>query len=322
MNTAPGPATPATFTATATDGRRPHLDGRAIVLLVGCCAIWGLGQVATKLSLAEIPPLLQAALRSAGAALLLLAWSRWRGPAFWQGVMAGDGSARGGWLAGGLFAAEFACIFIGLQYTSASRMAVFIYLAPFVVALGMPFIARSERLSAWQLLGLLAAFAGVVWAFYEGFMRPTAGPRQWLGDALGLAAAVLWGLTTLVLRGSRLGQVVPEKALLWQLAVSALALAAASAAAGEAWPQRLSAASLWPLAFQTVVVTFASYLVWFWLVRHYPATQVAAFTLLTPVFGLLAGVGLLGEPLTARLVLALVAVCAGIALVNLAPRRA
>jgi len=306
----------------AADGRRPHLDARAVVLLLGCCAVWGLGQVAAKLTLAEIPPLLQAALRSAGAALLLLAWCRWRGPSFWHSVMQRDGSARGGWLAGALFAAEFACIFIGLQYTSASRMVVFIYIAPFVVALGMPFIARSEKLSSWQLLGLVAAFAGVVWAFYEGFMRPTAGPMQWLGDALGLAAAVLWGLTTLVLRGSRLGQVVPEKALLWQLGVSALALAAASVAAGEAWPQRLTGASLWPLAFQTVVVTFASYLVWFWLVRHYPATRVAAFTLLTPVFGLLAGVWLLGEPLTARLMLALVAVCAGIALVNLAPRRA
>ncbi len=305
----------------AADGRRPHLDGRAVALLIGCCVIWGLGQVATKLTLAEVPPLLQATLRSAGAALLLLAWSRWRGPDFWRSVVRHDGSARGGWLAGGLFAAEFACIFIGLQYTSASRMVVFIYLAPFVVALGMPFIARSEKLGGWQLLGLVAAFAGVVWAFYEGFMRPTAGPKQWLGDALGLCAALLWGLTTLVLRGSRLGQVVPEKALLWQLGVSALALGAAAVAAGEGWPQRWTGAALGLMAFQTVVVTFASYLVWFWLVRHYPATRVAAFTLLTPVFGLLAGVGLLGEPLTVRLVLALVAVCAGIALVNLAPRR-
>ncbi len=307
---------------TAADGRQLQLDARAVALLLGCCAIWGLGQVATKLTLLEIPPLLQASARSLGAALLLLAWCRWRGPDFWRSLLQRDGSAAGGWLAGLLFAAEFACIFIGLQYTSASRMVVFIYLAPFVVALGMPFIARSEQLSRWQLLGLVAAFAGVVVAFYEGFMQPTAGPRQWLGDALGIAAALLWGLTTLVLRGSRLGQVVPEKALLFQLGVSALALGAASLAAGEAWPQVLTAASLWPMAFQVVVVSFASYLVWFWLVRHYPATKLAAFTLLTPVFGLLAGVGLLGEVLSAQLLLALVTVCAGIALVNLGGRRA
>ncbi len=301
--------------------RKERLDALAVALLLACCAIWGLGQVAAKLSLAEIPPLLQAAVRSLGAALLLQAWSRWRGAAAWQALWQRDGTAAAGLLAGLLFAAEFGCIFVGLQFTSASRMVVFIYLAPFVVALGMPWIARSERLGAVQMAGLVAAFSGVVWAFVEGFMQPQAGPRQWLGDALGIAGALLWGLTTLVLRGSRLGRAAPEKALLYQLGVSALALGAASWLAGEHWPRQLSGTSLWPLAFQTVVITFASYLVWFWLVRHYAATRISAFTLLTPVFGLLAGVLLLGEPLTARLLLALLAVCAGITLVNRAPRR-
>ena len=292
--------------------RKDHVDGLAVALLLGCCAIWGLGQVAAKVTLSEIPPLMQAAARSLGAALLLVLWSRSRGLALFRA----DGTGRAGLLAGSLFALEFACIFVGLQYTSASRMSVFIYFAPFVVALGMPLIARSERLNRIQAAGLLLAFGGVVWAYFEGFVSPTAGPRQWLGDALGLAGALLWGLTTLTLRGTRLGSALPEKALLYQLAVSAAALGAASLAAGEAWPARLSGASLWPLAFQTVVITFASYLVWFWLVRHYPATRISAFTLLTPVFGLLAGVGLLGEPLTLRLGVALVAVCAGIWLVN------
>lgn len=297
--------------------RRLALDPRAIVLVVVCTALWGVNQVAAKVALAEIPPLMQAAARSLGAALLLVAFAQVRGLPLWQR----DGTARAGLLAGLLFAAEFACIFIGLQHTSASRMAVFIYLAPFVVALGMPFIAASERLDRWQTAGLVAAFAGVVWAFADAFSAPTAGPRQWLGDALGIAAAALWGLTTLVLRGSRLATALPEKTLLYQLAVSGLALAAASLATGEAWPARLTGASLWPLAFQTVVVTFASYLAWFWLLRHYPATRLSAFTLLTPVFGLLAGVALLDEPVTPRLLVALAAVSLGIALVNRVGRR-
>ena len=292
--------------------RKDHVDGLAVALLLGCCAIWGQGQVAAKFTLSEIPPLMQAAARSLGAALLLVLWSRSRGLALFRA----DGTGRAGLLAGSLFALEFGCIFVGLQYTSASRMSVFIYFAPFVVALGMPLIARSERLNRIQAAGLLLAFGGVVWAYFEGFVSPSAGPQQWLGDALGLAGALLWGLTTLTLRGTRLGSALPEKALLYQLAVSAAALGLASLVAGEPWPARLTGASLWPLAFQTVVITFASYLVWFWLVRHYPATRISAFTLLTPVFGLLAGVGLLGEPLTLRLGVALVAVCAGIWLVN------
>lgn len=292
--------------------RRTTLDSRAIVLVVVCTALWGLNQVATKVSLAEIPPLMQASARSLGAALLLALWARAWGLSVWRH----DGTWRAGLLAGLLFAAEFGCIFFGLQYTSASRMAVFIYLAPFIVALGMPLIAPAERLDRWQSLGLAAAFAGVVWAFADGFTAPAAGPKQWLGDTLGIAAAVLWGMTTLVLRGSRLSSALPEKTLLYQLLVSGLALAAATLVAGEPWPARLTGASLWPLAFQTAVVTFASYLVWFWLLRHYPATRISAFTLLTPMFGLLAGVLLLGEPVTARLLVALAAVSLGIALVN------
>jgi drug/metabolite transporter (DMT)-like permease len=195
-------------------------------------------------------------------------------------------------------------------------MTVFIYLAPFVVALGMPFITRSERLHAPQWAGLALAFVGVLWAYAEGFVTPHAGPEQWLGDALGIAAALLWGLTTLTLRASRLATASPEKTLLYQLAVSGAALLAASLWRGEAWPVQWGSVALASLAFQTVVISFGSYLIWFWLVRHYPATRISVFLLLTPVFGLLAGVLLLGEPLSTRLLVALAAVCLGIALVN------
>lgn len=298
--------------------RKSRLDTFAIVLLVSCCALWGLNQVAAKLALAGVPPLTQAALRSLGAALLLLGWSAWRGTRLGER----DGSLPGGLLAGLLFGLEFGCLFIGLQYTGASRMVIFIYLSPFVVALGMPFISRQERLSPAQLGGLALAFAGVASAFVEGFSQPSVGPRQWVGDALGVAAAVCWGATTLAIRGSRLSTVAAEKTLLYQLGLSGLMLAVAAPVAGEHWPAEWSAAVIGLLLFQTVVVTFASYLVWFWLMRHYPATRLAAFTLLTPVFGLLAGSLLLGEPVTARLLLALGTVAVGIALVNRPARAA
>jgi drug/metabolite transporter (DMT)-like permease len=292
--------------------RKAHLDGVAIGSLLLCCVLWGLNQVATKVALAEIPPLMQASVRSLVAALLLALWARRRGIP----LADRDGTLTGGLLAGGLFAAEFACIFVGLQFTAASRMIVFVYLAPFVVALGMPFIAHAERLSPLQLAGLVGAFAGVAWAFAEGFHAPAAGERQWIGDALGLAAAVLWGATTLVIRATPLATAKAEKTLLYQLAISGVALGLGSLLSGEPWPVKLSSTSLLPLCFQTVVITFASYLLWFWLVRHYPATRLSSFTLLTPIAGLFAGVWLLGEPITRRLVVALAAVSCGIAIVN------
>jgi drug/metabolite transporter (DMT)-like permease len=293
--------------------RRERLDALAIGLLITCCALWGLNQVAAKAALAEVPPLTQAALRSAGGALLVWGWAKARGIALFER----DATLRGGLLAGALFAGEFACIFIGLQFTSASRMVVFIYLAPFVVALGMPLVSRGERLCASQWIGLAAAFAGVAWAFAEAFSPTAAAPaQQWIGDALGVAAALLWGATTLVIRATPLSSASAEKTLLYQLAMSGLLLALAAPLAGESWPARWSGLSIGSLAFQTVIVTFASYLTWFWLMRHYPATRISAFVLLTPVFGLAAGVTLLGEPLTLRLIVALAAVVLGLALVN------
>jgi drug/metabolite transporter (DMT)-like permease len=292
--------------------RKNRLDTLAVVSLVFCCFLWGLNQVAAKVAITEVPPLWQAATRSLGGALLVFAWARWRGIALFEH----DATWRGGLLAGLLFAAEFGCIFLGLQFTTASRMAVFIYISPFVVALGMPFIATSERLSGMQIAGLVTAFAGVAWAFSEGFSQPAAGPHQWLGDALGVAAGVLWGATTLAIRGSRLAAASAEKTLLYQLTISGVALAAAALVVGQPWAPRLAPLTWASLFFQVVIVTFASYLLWFWLIRHYPATRLASFTLLTPVFGLLMGALLLGEPITTRLVIALVAVAAGIVVVN------
>lgn len=299
---------------TTSTNRRESLDPLAVSLLLACCLLWGLNQVAAKVALSDIPPLTQAALRSLGAAVLVLAWARWRGIALFER----DGSAPGGLLAGMLFAAEFACIFVGLQYTTASRMVVFIYLSPFVVALGMPFIAHGERLSLPQWGGLTLAFGGVAWAFAEGFApgTGTGHGRQWFGDALGIAAGALWGATTLSIRATRLSTASAEKTLVYQLTVSGLLLALAAVLTGEAWPHRAGSVAWSALAFQTVIVSFASYLTWFWLVRHYPATRISAFTLLTPVAGLAAGVLLLGEPLTARLGIALLTVVLGLALMQ------
>jgi drug/metabolite transporter (DMT)-like permease len=292
--------------------RKSHLDSFAVVSLLLCCVLWGLNQVAAKAALSEIGPLWQAGLRSLGAAALVALWARWRGIA----LLRRDGSLSGGLLAGLLFGLEFACIFIGLQFTSASRMVVFIYLSPFVVALGMPFISRAERLTLRQSAGLLLAFGAVAWAFAEGFGAGSASDRQWLGDALGLLAALLWGGTTLAIRATRLAQASAEKTLLYQLGISGLGLALAALLVGEPAPLQWSLRLGGLMFFQTAIVSFASYLLWFWLIRHYPATRLASFTLATPLFGLLAGVLLLGEPLTLRLLVALAALAAGIALVN------
>jgi drug/metabolite transporter (DMT)-like permease len=297
--------------------RRTHLDGLAIALMLTCCVLWGAQQVVVKATLPVLPPFLQAAARSAIAAACLAGWSFARGiPLFRR-----DGTWWPGLVAGALFGIEFLCIYAALPLTAASRVSVFLYLAPFVVALALPWFQPAERLSALQSVGLVGAFVALAYAFQEGFA--VAKPDQWRGDALAVLAACLWGATTLVVRTTRLATTAPEKTLFYQLAVSAAVLAVAALARGESWPTAGLPGWAWlSLAFQSVVVAFASYLAWFWLLHRYPATRLSAFSFLTPLFGVLFGAWALGEAIGVRLVIAMLFIAIGIGLVNRKPAAA
>ena len=290
--------------------RHSHLDSRAMSILILCCAFWGFQQILIKSTVAEVPPVWQASIRFLGATICLMLWARWRGvPLFKR-----DGTLWSGLLAGVLFSGEFICIYMGLQYTAASRLTVFLYSSPFWVSLVLPYFVAAERLRRIQWVGLSLAFGAVALAFGQGLMQYENG--QWRGDALGLAAGLLWGLTTVVMRASRMATLSAEKTLFYQVATTTLVAPLASLALGETWSIDYSAHAWWSLAIQTIVGAFGTYLTWMWLLRHYPATRMASFTFLSPVFALLFGVTLLGEPLSVQLVLALSGVALGIWLVN------
>ena len=273
-------------------------------------ALWGFHQVAIKWIAGEVSLVMQAGIRSIVATLLLLAWARVRGiPLFDR-----DGTLGAGIVAGLLFAGEFLLIYGGLGHTNASRMSIFVYLTPPLTALLMHLFVRGEHLSSAQWMGIVMAFAGIVLAFAEGF---ASGGATWVGDLCGLAAAVLWASTTLVIRATRLGQTSATKTLFYQLSVSALALPLASILMGEAGIVSLSATALASLAFQSIVIAFASYLAWFWLLTRYLAGRLSVLSFLTPMFGVLCGVVFLREPLSGYFALAAILVGAGIVLVNL-----
>jgi drug/metabolite transporter (DMT)-like permease len=291
--------------------RKPHLDTLAVSLLLACCLFWGFQQILIKVTVGEIPPLWQASMRFVGATFLLWLWCVLRGiPLFAQ-----DGTLGAGIVAGLLFFGEFTGIYLGLRDTSVSRLTVFLYSSPFVVALLLPRFVPAEKLRAVQWAGLAIAFVAVAMAFSEGFFAPHS-EHQWRGDLLGLGAGVMWGLTTLVIRTTKLATASAEKTLFYQVAVTAVAAPLLSLALGEAWSFSYSTQAWGSLAVQTLIGAFASYLTWMWMLRHYPATRMSSFTFLTPVFALSLGVALLGEPLTLRIVLALVGVAMGIVLVN------
>lgn len=293
-----------------TNTRKTHLDALAIALLLACCTFWGWQQALVKATLPLIPPVLQVGSRFALATLVLVLWCRFRKIKLFES----DGTLGAGVLVGILFALEFACLYIGLVHTSASRLTVFLYTSPFVVALLLPRFVLSEKLKSVQWLGLGCAFVAVVFA-----MMDNLGGGTWLGDALALAAGFFWGLTTVAIRATRLATLSAEKLLFYQLAVCAAILLPISLLMGENWSATLTHMTpfAWgSLAVQAVVGAFASYLAWMWLLGRYPVTKLSSFVFLTPVFALVFSAWWLSEPVTIKLVAALVLVGAGIVLVN------
>ncbi|MHB1375756.1 MAG: DMT family transporter [Thauera sp.] len=290
--------------------QKNELDRVAIGLMVLFCTIWGLQQVAIKLASAGISPVWQAGLRSIGASVIVFAWAVLRGVKLFER----DGTLVPGLLAGLLFAVEFALIFLGLEYTTASRGVIFLYTAPFFVALGALWLLPLERMRRAQWVGMALAFAGVLVLFGEHLFAPAEG--AWVGDLMIFCAAALWAATTLTVKASALGRASAEKTLLYQLAVSAAVLPPLSLALGEPGVFAPSALVWANLLFQVVIVAGASYLGWFWLIRQYPATRLSSFSFLTPVMGVLAGGVLLGEPLTLGVFVALFLVGSGIWVAN------
>jgi drug/metabolite transporter (DMT)-like permease len=303
-------STPQPVDAAIETGHVRHLGVGASLGLVALCAVWGVAQVAIKIASAGVSPMLQAGLRSLGAAILLLAWCRWRRIR----LIEPDRTWFPGIVAGLLFALEFLLLYWSLQYTSAARSVVFLNTSPFFVALGAHWLIGAERLRPAKMAGLIAAFAGVVIAFNDGLRLPTA--QALVGDAMSLAAAIAWGATTVLIKASSLTRIRPERTLMYQLAVSALVLCAISFTIGEPGITKTTPLILGALAYQIIVVAFVSYVLWFWYLAHYPASQVASFVFLTPVFGVAAGAWLLGEHITATFILALLLIAAGIYVIN------
>ena len=281
----------------------------AIALMLMLCLSWGFNQIAVKLALPDVPPMMQALFRSMGALPVMLFVGWLRGVKFLEH----DGSLVPGLFAGVLFGIEFVLIFSGLVFTSASRAAVFLYTAPFFVALGS-YQFLGERLSASQWSGLGLSFAGVAIAI--GVPQPNVDARVLLGDLLVVAGGALWAATTLIAKGTNLRKAAPEKALGYQVAVSIPILGAASWISGETITHFPSLLSISLLSYQAFWVVGCTFVLWFALVRTYSASKLSAFTFITPLFGVVAAYFVMNDTLTLAFGFAALLVIAGLYLVN------
>jgi len=253
--------------------------------------------------------MLQATIRSAGGLIIILAVAWFRGvPLFRR-----DGTLKAGLLAGVFFGIEFILIYRGLVYTTASRAVVFLYIAPFVVALGSKRFL-GESLSRLQWGGLALSFAGVALAI--GVPQPSVDTKVILGDVLVMGGGILWAVTTLVVKATPLLHAPAEKTLAYQVAISVPILALGAAISGESITHMPGPLAIGLMAYQTVWIVGTTFLIWVFLVKTYSASKLSSFTFMTPLFGVIGGYFVMHDTLTLAFAGAALLVMAGLYLVN------
>ncbi len=288
--------------------RRSHLDGFAVATMLVLAVIWGLNTVLSKVSMSGFNPVLMNLLRSIIAGTAILIWCYWRDIS----IFTRDGSLKAGVIVGALFGIEFVLIYAGLDLTSASRCILMTNTMPFFVMIGAHFML-GERMTLARLIGIIIAFAGVAVVFLDELSLPS--PNALYGDFLSLLGGLAWAATTLAIRKLGLTKVAPEKTLLYQLAGAVLVAMPFLPFSGPL-VRNVTWLPVASLLFQSLIVVAITYVVWFWMISHYPATGLTVFTFLSPVFGVMFGGLLLGEPMTLGLFAGLGLVVLGLILVN------
>ena len=293
--------------------RKNNIDAIGAAVLIFCCLLMGLNNGLIKLVNAGIAPTFQAGMRSAFAFIPLFAYMLFAR----KRISITDGSLGPGLFAGMLFSFEFLLLFKALDYTTVSRASVFFYTMPLWVAIGAHFLMPGEHLTRVRSGGFVLAIGGVALAFSQA--DPHTSEQALLGDFMCILAAVFWAGIALVARTTRFSNAVPEMQLLYQLFVSAVLLTAIAPLFGD-FIRDLTPAIAAVFAFQAFVVVAFGFSLWFWILSIYPASDMASFSFLTPVFAILFGWLVFDDQITATFLLALLLVGTGIVLVTRKPR--
>ena len=287
--------------------RKSHIDLIGAVALTAFALNLALNQVVVKVSNGGFQPVFMAALRSVGAGMVLVIWMKARGVP----LRLPRASAWAGVLSGTLFAFEFILLFNALDLTTVSRASILFYAMPIWLALASHVLLPGERLSALRVLGMALAMGGVILAVADR----GSGQASLLGDLLAIGAGMCWAGIALCVRITPLSAVPAAQQLLWQLLISAPLLLVATLFFGDLI-RDLEPIHIAGLIYQILAIASFGFLFWFWLLKIYPASGVASFSFLSPVFSVLLGWLILGERIGLSIWVALALVAVGLVLIN------
>ncbi|MGA4985273.1 EamA family transporter [Streptomyces cellulosae] len=280
-----------------------------VFLAVLVAAVWGVNFTVIEVGLDHFPPLLFSALRFLVAAL----------PAVF---LVGPPKVAWKWIVGvglALGVAKFGLLFIGMDAGMPGGLSSLVLQIQAVFTALFAVVLLGERPTRVRVAGMAVALAGIgVAAVDEGASGPLT------GFALVVAAAACWGVSNILTRKAS-----PPDALnfmIWVSTVPVLPLLALSLLL-EGWSADLEALrSLdWPGAGTVLYVAWGATVfgfgAWGWLLHRHPASTVAPFSLLVPVFGMTSAALFLGESITPLRWCAAALLVGGVALTSVTPRR-
>ena len=286
-----------------------RITPRAGALALLTAVLWGGNALSIKIALAGAPPIALAGIRFFVGGVVILLWARWnRIP---LRLEAADRRGFTGLLM--IFLSQILLLNEGTNHTLASRSSVLMSAYPFFTALFAHLFIPGDRLSPLKVVGMALSFVGVVVLFAESLMLREF--QYLFGDLLMLASAVLLGARQVYTK--RLTQGVhPCKVLVWQAGLSLPIFALLSAMFEPGAVYRFTPAVVSAIFYQGIIVEGFCFVVLVSLMRRYSASRLGVFGFATPVVGVALSALLLGEDISATLLVSVVLVGAGITVSN------
>ena len=277
------------------------------------CAIFGSNAVAIKLAFSGLGVFTTAAIRFSIAALAIFVWAKVSG----QTIGLKKGQLHQVLILSVLFAIQLSMFYFGLSKSNASRGTLIVNLLPFWVLFLAHFFIPGDRITGRKFLGILLGFGGVAFMFAET-KGMAAGFRA--AELMILSATFIWACSVIYLKRIIAG-FSPFQITLYSMIFS-VPIFFIEALLWDApmvthWDSKIIGA----LLYQSLVTAAFGFVAWNTLLQKYGAVALHSFIFIMPIAGVALGGLVLGEPITAKILIALVLIVAGILVVHLKPRK-
>lgn len=272
------------------------------------CILFGSNAVAIKITFFGLGVFTTAAIRFGVAAVVIFVWAKFTGRA----IALKKGQLRQVLVYSSLFTIQLSLFYLGLSKSNASRGTLLANLLPFFILFLAHFFIEGDRITKQKFFGILLGFTGVVFMFLDEESL-NSGFRT--GDLILLLAVFIWSCATVYLKRV-IGTFSPFQLVMYSTLFSVPFFLIEALLWDDSMVFHLDAPVIGALLYQSLVTASFGFVAWNTMLKKYGAVSLHAFIFIMPIAGVTLGGLVLGEPITIKIVLALVFIVAGILVVH------